>query len=48
MNLEVKYVTNLKVSKGDELNKNSVVFELVDNSYYVFTVVFMVYFVNTL
>ena len=40
MNLEVKYVTNLKVSKGDELNKNSVVFELVDNSYYVFTTIF--------
>lgn len=31
------YITNLKVSKGDGINKNSVIFEIMDTSYYKFT-----------
>lgn len=31
------YITNLKVNKGDNVNKNSVIFEIMDASYYQFT-----------
>lgn len=31
------YIKNLTIDKGDEVNKNSKIFEIVDDSYYVFT-----------
>lgn len=31
------YITNLKVKKGDSVTKNSILFEIIDDSYYVFT-----------